>query len=1204
MSLHELAENDVIFLSGGGETGALMRALDWAATPLGPPEQWPESLKTLTGVMLAANQPMLIVWGPERTTLYNDGYAAMCGARHPRALGRPFDELWFDIWDRTGPILARAYAGQSAHMDDIMFVMHRNGYPEETHFAFSYTPVRGPHGVDGMFCVCTETTRQVLAEQRLADETERQRRLFEKAPGFIVILRGPEHVFEFANEAYARLFGGREFVGRTTREVFPDLEGQGFHELLDQVYSSGERFVARQVPVRLHLQDGGTEELFLDFIYEPVIDEAGQVTGIFCEGYDITDRKRAEDERRATEAALRESEAELRLITDAVPVLISYIDADGCYRFVNRFYEEWLQTPRDKILGKPIRDVLGEAAYSEVEPSLARALSGERQTFERMMPYRLAGARHIHADYVPDVRPDGSVSGVYAVVSDITEAKQAEQALRESEARFREQFENANDFIFTADLEMRITTCNPAVAAALGRKPEELVGRSIREFVPDEVWNQNKRMLKDKLDGRETSTRYEVEVFGRDQRRMIWEINSRLTRDAVGAANGLHAIGRDVTERRDAEQTLRESEARLRALTDHLPGGMVFQIATGRDGDERRFLYVSQSHERLTGIPADAVLADPTIPYRLIHDEDRSRLAEAEAKATAARTSFDVQVRFRRADGEIRWCRIISAPREQADGSLIWDGLQIDITEQKRTEEALRVRGEEFYALADNIPMLCWMAYADGHIFWYNRRWYEYTGTSAEDQEGWGWESVHDPQILPRVVARWRQSLATGEPFEMTFPLKGADGTFRPFLTRIIPIRDDSGKIVRWFGTNVDISDQVEAERLLEQRVEQRTAELVQAQEALRQSQKLEAMGQLTGGVAHDFNNLLTPIIGSLDLLQRKGLGGEREQRLIDGAMQSAERAKTLVQRLLAFARRQPLQPTAVDVASLVTGMAELIESTSGPQIKVVVNAEPDLPPAIADQNQLEMAILNLSVNARDAMPDGGTLTISASRQMVDEGHPANLRRGCYVRLCVADTGVGMDESTLSHAIEPFFSTKGIGKGTGLGLSMAHGLASQLGGALTIASRLGLGTNVELWLPASDERVGPAERSADAAPRRDGAGRALLVDDEELVRMSTADMLAELGYDVTQASSGEEALRLLDEHGGIDVLVTDHLMPGMTGTDLARRVLETRPDMPVLIVSGYAEAESVAPELPRLTKPFRQADLAATLAGLMTPLKS
>ena len=440
----------------------------------------------------------------------------------------------------------------------------------------------------------------------------------------------------------------------------------------------------------------------------------------------------------------------------------------------------------------------------------------------------------------------------------------------------------------------------------------------------------------------------------------------------------------------------------------------------------------------------------------------------------------------------------------------------------------------------------------------------------------WFTETPGMPESVRAAVA----AVAAGETIRQELHVK-LPGGWRSFDFGMRPVRGTGGDVIAIVPEAVDITDR----RL--------------AEEALRQSQKLEAMGQLTGGVAHDFNNLLTPIIGGLDLLNRNGVGNDRERRLIDGALQSAERAKTLVQRLLAFARRQPLKPRPVDIAALVLDMGHLIASTTGPQIKVVVEAGDDLPAAKADANQLEMALLNLSVNARDAMPDGGTLRITVSVETLGPVHEAQLPPGDYIRLSVADTGMGMDEETIARAIEPFFSTKGIGKGTGLGLSMVHGLASQLGGALTLASRPGIGTNIELWLPVSREGMQADELAEIAASPCGHEGTVLLVDDESLVRASTAQMLSDLGYRVVEAASAAEALRLIEDGKAIDLLITDHLMPGMIGTDLARAVRDLRPALPVLIVSGYADVDGIDPDLHRLTKPFRLEELVGKIADVI-----
>jgi signal transduction histidine kinase/ActR/RegA family two-component response regulator len=390
---------------------------------------------------------------------------------------------------------------------------------------------------------------------------------------------------------------------------------------------------------------------------------------------------------------------------------------------------------------------------------------------------------------------------------------------------------------------------------------------------------------------------------------------------------------------------------------------------------------------------------------------------------------------------------------------------------------------------------------------------------------------------------------------------------------------------------------QGELERLVAERTREREDALAQLHEA----QKLETIGQLTGGVAHDFNNLLTPIMGNLDLLRRRVAADDaRSHRLIESALQATARASTLVQRLLAFARRQDLQPRAVDVSELIHGIEDLIVRSIGPTISVTVSAPRHLPSARIDPGQLELALLNLAINARDAMPGGGSLTIEVAVSEVASNR-RDLKPGEYIRICVADSGVGMEASTLKRAVEPFFSTKGVGKGTGLGLSMVHGLAAQSGGALKLSSTLSVGTRAEIWLPVADEAALSAEQNQVETAHAVRPATVLLVDDEELVRVGTSEMLTDLGYSVVQASSGVAALAVL--RGGetdIDVLVTDHLMPGMNGSELVREARSLMPKLPALLVTGYTNlAHGNEAELPRLAKPFRQAELAARVADLL-----
>jgi NO-binding membrane sensor protein with MHYT domain/nitrogen-specific signal transduction histidine kinase/ActR/RegA family two-component response regulator len=428
------------------------------------------------------------------------------------------------------------------------------------------------------------------------------------------------------------------------------------------------------------------------------------------------------------------------------------------------------------------------------------------------------------------------------------------------------------------------------------------------------------------------------------------------------------------------------------------------------------------------------------------------------------------------------------------------------------------------------------------------------------------------PGAPQRIKAALRGA-ASGEARNETMTLELPIGS-RSFEFSFRPVRDANGKVSAIVPEALDV-----------------TARL-QAEQALRQAQKMEAMGNLTGGIAHDFNNLLMAVLGSLELLRKRLPADDSLLRLVDNAQEGARRGAALTQRLLAFARRQPLNPAAVDLPVLVRGMTDLLTRSIGPSLRIETRFPLKLPPALVDANQLELALLNLAVNARDAMPEGGVITIAARES--DDG-----AAGHYVCLSLSDTGQGMDEATLARAQEPFFTTKSVGKGTGLGLSMVQGLAEQSNGKLLLKSRAGEGTVAEIWLPVA-EAVQPATETPAAPAARPGRkGLAiLLVDDDLLVLENASAMLADLGHQVMAAASAEEARDLLRSGKPVDLLITDQVMPGMTGLQLVQWAARERPGLPVLLATGFAELSAdLQSDLVRLDKPFDQSQLAAAIAA-------
>jgi signal transduction histidine kinase/CheY-like chemotaxis protein len=486
--------------------------------------------------------------------------------------------------------------------------------------------------------------------------------------------------------------------------------------------------------------------------------------------------------------------------------------------------------------------------------------------------------------------------------------------------------------------------------------------------------------------------------------------------------------------------------------------------------------------------------------------------------------------------------------------------------------------------------------------------------------------AVHPDDRAPRQEVLER-SIKTGKDYSFEYRNIWPDGSVHWVDVRARAVRRLDGSLKSLVGVSSDITArktfEIERENLLaqlaaertalaeltatlEQRVEERSAELMKevaarekAQEQLRQAQKMETIGQLTGGVAHDFNNLLMAVMGNLDLLRKRVPDDPRLHRLIDGALQGAERGASLTQRLLAFARQQDLKALPVNLGALIHGMIDLLERSLGPRIALRLDIPKNLPPARVDANQLELAILNLAINSRDAMPDGGSIDVKVAECRSSGDATLQLRPGSYLKVSIIDTGKGMAPEILKKAIEPFFSSKPLGKGTGLGLSMVHGLAVQLGGALQLTSTVGKGTTATLILPVATAAP-QAESPAQPAPKINRSAVILYVDDDPLIAMSTMEMLEDLGHRVIGANSGLHALDIIKSEQPIDLMMTDHVMPGMTGIELAAASREVRPSLPILLATGYADLpEGSQLVLPRLAKPYHQDQLRDRLDQLL-----
>ena len=1056
------------FLAGGGQVGSLMRARSWSDTSLGPVGSWPQSLRSVLSALL--NSPILgaVLWGPDLLFLYNDAYVPSLADRHPSALGLPVAEVWGTAWKQVSPAFYRCLAtGEGFESRGVELSIVRNGREETTYWNFSAAPIRGEDGsIVGLLNQGVETTTQVLQERLRAAEIARQRRLLQNMPGFVATLAGPDHVYKYVNDAYRAISGDRDFVGRTVREVFPDLEGQGFYELLDRVFATGEPVMLQAAPIRLAGQD---EDRFIDLVYEPTRDTDGAIAGIFVAGYDITRRVTAERALDAAEAASVQA-------LDATSEAFYAVDRTGLTTLCNAAFVEMLGfESKDAVIGRALHDVIHHS-----HPD----------------------GRHYDRDDCPIYRT--AAAGIPAHVSD--------------ELFFR-------------------------------------------------------------LDGTPFPVEYRAEpIF------------------TGGVLSGAICTFTDITERRAAQAALAASAEEFRTFAQAMPNHV---WASQPDGMLNWF---NQRVYDYSGAHAHEL--DDGGWTAMIHPDDLPLAGKRWAAALASGQGYETEFRLRRADGIYRWHLARAIPIRDASGAMTrWIGTNTDIEDQRasaaalaRLNETLEQQVAERTAERDRMwetsPDLMLVLDFEGVFRRMNPAWTTVLGYLPEELVGHHVNELVVPSDAHDMGIA-QAAAAVGDVPRVETRFRHKDGSIRWISWVAAP----AGGVT--YATGRDVTDE-----------KARAEELAQTQEALRQSQKMEAVGQLTGGIAHDFNNMLTVIMGSLDLLSRRiGADDPRSRRYVDVAMDGGRRAALLTQRLLAFSRQQPLQPEEIDPNELVTGMSDLLPHSLGAEIRLDIVLARGAWRTHVDPNQLENAILNLAVNGRDAMPGGGRLTIETQNVHLDATHAlkhSGVPAGEYVLIAVGDTGIGMPAEVVVKAFDPFFTTKEVGKGTGLGLSQVYGFVKQSGGHVKIYSEPGAGTTVKVYLPRLMAEPGyvPASRGSEAPPPADGQKVVLVVDDEAAVRRFSVDALTELGYRVLEAESGEMALRLLDAHPETVLMFTDVVMPEMNGRKLADEARRRHPGLRILFTTGYtpdalvhdgASRGDVAP----IGKPFTMDALAARLGEIL-----
>jgi PAS domain S-box-containing protein len=1280
------------FLSGGGELGELIRHFDWSSTPLGAPENWPQNLRMALRIMLTSLQPIWIGWGKDLIYFYNDPYKSIVGGKHPWALGRPTAEVWREIWGDIGPMLATATrGGQGTYVESQLLIMERNGYPEETYYTFSYSPIPNDDGsVGGIFCANSEDTQRVFGERQLA-------LLGDLAAG-IAHARNSQEVCDRAMEAlgnnahdipFAAMYladpgaSAAKLVG--TCGIAPGQSAAPRAIALDDgsVWPIGAtiRLQSMQgvmdLPARIGdpIPMGPWSEPAKHAAVLPIL-PPGEVgpAGALVVGlnpfrmFDETYRSFLNLATGQIAAALANAQAyeEERRRAEA----LAQIDLAKTTFFSNVSHE--FRTPLTLMLG-PVEDALNDVTQVLPPAQRQRLETAHRNSlrllklvnslldFSRIESGRVEAKFEATqlAKYTGELASNfhsaTEKAGLYLSIS-CPPLPQLVHVDRDMwEKIVLNLVSNAFKFTFEGSITVRMQASADATSA-------ELIVRDTGVGIPEaELPRLFERFHR--VEGQKSRS-FEGSGIGLALVQELVKIHSGAVRVLSKAGAGTeiivsmpfgtaHLAENRISAGQMHEATPMRAEAYVEEALRWLPEAAANANApSGRTDDTAVLQFPAKMGN------ARVLIAEDNADMR---DYVRRLLAthwhvDAVADGAAALKSIkerkpdllltDVMMpeldgftllRQLRADPQLRDLPVILLSARAGEDAQV-EGLDAGaddyltkpfsarelVARVNSTLETARIRREatrdlresesRFRNMADHAPMMTWVTDPSGSLTYLNRGWSDFTGQPPDAALGRGaWDALHpaDRASSEEIFLRANEARRS---FHIEYRLRRVDGVYRWALSAAAPRFGEDSEFLGYIGSVIDITERKEAEQVLEQaneileaRVAAAIAERANAEAQLRQAQKMESLGRLTGGVAHDFNNVLQVIGGNLQLLGRDVAGAATAEQRVHTAIAAVQRGSKLASQLLAFGRRQPLAPKVVNLGRLVRGMDDMLRRALGEGIEIETIVAGGLWNTLVDTVQVENALLNLAINSRDAMDGHGRLTIEAGNASLDDNYAAShseVVAGQYVMLAVSDTGCGIPADLVDRVFEPFFTTKPEGQGTGLGLSMVYGFVKQSGGHIKIYSEPAHGTTMRMYLPRARQPE-DLETNIATGPAAGGIETVLVAEDDADVRSTVVDMLSELGYRVLQAKDAQSALTVVESGVPIDLLFTDVVMPGpLRSPELARKVRERLPTIAVLFTSGYTQnaivhGGRVDEGIELLSKPYSREALARKIRHVL-----